>query len=219
MARQKPIPNNVISPFIDSLADYIRKIRKQPTMQELLVEIRKDFKETRDIHEKVTVIKQGWDNIRPQDSIPSNPSSHVRSWAQMAAITPGITTLPSLRSLQASTFPSTRPRHLDREIKVKIRDSHSIQALRRLTEKDIWERITQALNADSNIADLANQVTAAKQLKSGDIMVYTGTAEGAGALWGGSTLGSKAEVLEVNMACWSTESPSTGLTPTTKRRP
>jgi hypothetical protein len=60
MARQKPIPINVISPFIDSLTEYVRKTREQPTMQELLMEIRNGFKETRDIHEKVTIIKQSW---------------------------------------------------------------------------------------------------------------------------------------------------------------
>jgi hypothetical protein len=54
MARQKPIPINVISPFIDSLTEYVRKTREQPTMQELLMEIRNGFKETSDIHEKFT---------------------------------------------------------------------------------------------------------------------------------------------------------------------
>jgi hypothetical protein len=81
-----------------------------------------------------------------------------------------------------------------------LRDSHSIQALRRLTEEDIKERITQALAAEPTTANLASQVTAAKQLKSGDIMIYTSTTEGAEALKGKrkwlSTLGTKAEILE-----------------------
>ncbi|KAH9203403.1 hypothetical protein DL95DRAFT_152628 [Leptodontidium sp. 2 PMI_412] len=45
----------------------------------------------------------------------------------MAATSPGNATLPSLRPLQTSTLPKTASRHLDREIKVKVRDSHSIQ--------------------------------------------------------------------------------------------
>ncbi|PQE17592.1 reverse transcriptase protein [Rutstroemia sp. NJR-2017a WRK4] len=200
MARQKPIPMNVISPFIDSLTEYVRKTREQPTMQELLMEIRNGFKETRDIHEKVTIIKQGWDTTRPVGSLPLNPSSGIRSWAQIAATSPGTATLPSLGSLRTSTLPKTASRHLDREIKVKVRDSHSIQVLRRLTEKDIKERIAQALRADSTTTNLASQVTAAKQLKSGDIIIYTSTIEGAEALKGKrewlSVLGTKAEVLE-----------------------
>jgi hypothetical protein len=200
MARQKPIPINVISPFIDSLTEYVRKTREQPTMQELLMEIRNGFKETKDIHEKVTIIKQSWDNTRPDGSLSLNPSSGIRSWAQMAATSPGNATLPSLRPLRTSTLPKTASRHLDREIKVKVRDSHSIQALRRLTEKDIKERIAQALMADPTTTNLASQVTAAKQLKSGDIIIYTSTIEGAEALKGKrewlSTLGTKAEVLE-----------------------
>ncbi|KAG4434276.1 hypothetical protein IFR05_010241 [Cadophora sp. M221] len=120
-------------------------------MQELLMEIRNGFRETRDIREKVTLIK-------------------------------------------------TASRNLDREIKVKVRNSHSIQALRRLTEEDIKERITQALAAEPATANLASQVTAAKQLKSGDIMIYTTTTEGAEALKGKrkwlSSLGTKSEILE-----------------------
>ncbi|TGO46402.1 hypothetical protein BCON_0327g00020 [Botryotinia convoluta] len=54
--------------------------------------------------------------------------------------------------------------------------------------------------ADSTTTNLASQVTAAKQLKSGDIIIYTGTIEGAEALKGKtewlSVLGTKAEVLE-----------------------
>lgn len=184
MARQKPIPINVISPFIDSLTEYVRKTREQPTMQELLMEIRNGFKETRDIHEKVTIIKQSCDNTRPDGSLSLNPSSGIRSWAQMAATSPGNATLPSLRPLRTSTLPKTTSRHLDREIKVKVRDSHSIQALRRLTEKDIKERIAQALMADPTTTNLASQVTAAKQLKSGDIIIYTSTIEGVEALKG-----------------------------------
>lgn len=200
MARQKPIPMNVISPFIDSLTEYVRKTREQPTMQELLMEIRNGFKETRDIHEKVTIIKQGWDTARPAGSLPLNPSSGIRSWAQIAATSPGTAMLPSLGSLRTSTLPKTASRHLDREIKVKVRDSHSIQVLRRLTEKDIKERIAQALMAEPTTTNLASQVTAAKQLKSGDIIVYTSTIEGVEALKGKrewlSVLGTKAEVLE-----------------------
>lgn len=75
---------------------------------------------------------------------------------------PGNTTLPSLRPLRTSKLPKTVSRHLDREIKVEVRDSHSIQALRRLTEKDIKETIAQALTADPTTTNLASQVTAAK---------------------------------------------------------
>ena len=54
--------------------------------------------------------------------------------------------------------------------------------------------------ADSTTTNLASQVTAAKQLKSGDIIIYTSTIEGVEALKGKrewlSTLGTKAEVLE-----------------------
>jgi hypothetical protein len=184
MARQKLIPINVISSFIDSLTEYVKKTREQPTMQELLMEIRNGLKETRDIHEKVTIIKQGWDTTRPAGSLLLNPSSAIRSWAQIAATSPETAMLPSLRSPQTSTLPKTTSRYLDREIKVKVRDSHSIQALRRLTEKDIKERITQALSAESTTANLASQVTAAKQLRSGDIVIYTSTMEGAEALKG-----------------------------------
>ncbi|TGO46403.1 hypothetical protein BCON_0327g00030 [Botryotinia convoluta] len=113
MARQKPIPMNVISPFIDSLTEYVRKTREQPTMQELLMEIRNGFKETRDIHEKVAIIKQGWDTTRPAGSLPLNSSSGIRSWAQIAATSPGTAMLPSLGSLRTSTLPKTASRHLD----------------------------------------------------------------------------------------------------------
>ncbi|KAL5313223.1 hypothetical protein ACEPPN_018956 [Leptodophora sp. 'Broadleaf-Isolate-01'] len=200
MARQKPIPINVISPFIDSLTEYIRKTREQPTMQELLIEIRNGFKETRDIHEKVTIIKQSWDNTLLDGSLLLNSSSGIRSSTQMAATSPRNATLPSLRPLQTSTLPKTASRHLDREIKVKVRDSYSIQALRRLTKKNIKGRIAQALIVDPTTTDLASQVTAAKQLKSGDIIIYTSTIKGAETLKGKrewlSTLGTKAEVLE-----------------------
>jgi hypothetical protein len=114
-------------------------------MQELLMEIRNGFKETRDIHEKVTIIKQGWDNTRPGGSLSANPSSGTCSWAQMAAAGPGTTMLPALRSPRTSMLSKAISCYLDREIKVKVRDSYSIQALRQLTEKDIKERITQAL--------------------------------------------------------------------------
>jgi precorrin-4 methylase len=67
-------------------------------------------------------------------------------------------------------------------------------------EKDIKERITQILMADPTTADLTSQVTTAKQLKSGDIIVYTSAVEDAKKLKGKrewlSTLDSKAEVLE-----------------------
>jgi len=84
-------------------------------------------------------------------------------------------------------------------VKIKLRDSHSIQILRRLSEKDIKERITRALNQNENTIALANHVTAAKQLKSGDIIVHTSSAEAAEKLKGRkewvATLGSKAEVM------------------------
>jgi hypothetical protein len=124
VARQKPIPINVVSPFIDSLTEYVRKTREQPTMQELLIEIRKGFKETRDIHKKVPIIKQGWGNTRPDSSLLLHSSSGIRSWAQMAATNPGTTTLLSLRSPRTSVLAKTALRYLDREIKVKVRDSH-----------------------------------------------------------------------------------------------
>ncbi|KAH6668478.1 hypothetical protein B0J14DRAFT_566993 [Halenospora varia] len=82
IARQKPIPINVITPFIESLTEYVRKTREQPSMHELLMEMRAGFKETKDIHEKVTIIKQGWDSTQVK-------GIHTRSWAQMVAAGPG----------------------------------------------------------------------------------------------------------------------------------
>jgi hypothetical protein len=60
-------------------------------MHELLMEMRAGFKETKDIHEKVTIMKQGWDSTQVK-------GPHTRSWAQMAAANPGTSSFPLDRS-------------------------------------------------------------------------------------------------------------------------
>jgi hypothetical protein len=120
MARQKPIPINVISPFIDRFVEYIRKTREQPTMQELLME------------------DSEW--LQRDKGHPREGHNHQARMEQHTTKRPNA--------------------------------SHSIQALRWLTEKDIKESITRALTAEPATTNLANQVTAAKQLKSGDIIIY-----------------------------------------------
>ncbi len=71
------------------------------------------FRETRDIHEKVTIIKQGYGSTRPDSSPLLNSNSGSRSWVQMAATSPGTITLTSLRSSRTSTLPKTASRNLE----------------------------------------------------------------------------------------------------------
>lgn len=180
---RKQVPWNIIEPFITSVQELAGKTKDQPSIKEVMTEIAAIKAFNKSIDDKVTVVK---------NTINGNPTrfskepavvpqySLLNSWAKIAASRTGPT--PSTITVPSST-PGQPGRQIevslqkDCEITVKLSETAMIQHWRGQSSDSMVSRVNNALaNAhDQNIAAL--KICSAKQLKSGNILIYAANAK------------------------------------------
>lgn len=171
---QRPkLPDRPSESFINSVQTYARKTREQPSSHEIL--------------EDITLIKNAVNHTVTQ------PSARIPTWAE------------KVRSGGPPSHPPTPPISSpstavskDREIIIKLDSPESTTLYRQKTPEELRTKINDILRQSPNCRA---RVVAAKQLKSGDISVYTANTADANSLKEKSevwvkALGSRARVLK-----------------------
>jgi hypothetical protein len=114
----------------------------------------------KEVIDQITIIKSMVQNTQP-------PGASAKTWANIAA-TPITST--------------HRTPERAKQVTVKITDPVSIGVLRSTSEKDLKQRITTAILSNPATSHLSKDIAAVRQLKSGDITIYTSTETGAKSL-------------------------------------
>lgn len=141
-------------PLFNSILKYVEAAQLQPEANQILAEIQSANRKLNELDSKITVIKQTTET--PPAPAPSAPGP--KSWAQMAAT--------------ATAIP-TRPTYKDREVTIQLRNPETVKALRGLDEAEMKKRINFYIHASPETSTLTEPITAVRQLKSGDLTVYT----------------------------------------------
>ncbi|RDH26865.1 hypothetical protein BDQ94DRAFT_126986 [Aspergillus welwitschiae] len=100
--------------------------------------------------------------------MPPNATTRIASWADV--VRSGTPSYPSTPNSRASATASVK----DRETVVKL-DANSAAVLRKISPEDLRKRVNDALGSRINLLGKAPRVIAAKQLKSGDVLLHTAT--------------------------------------------
>ncbi|KAI3057206.1 hypothetical protein CBS147353_11050 [Aspergillus niger] len=121
------------------------------------------------IVEDITLIKNAVNNALASPApVAPNAATRIASWADVVrSDTPSYPSIPNSR---ASTTASVR----DRETVVKL-DTNAAAVLRQVSSEDLCKRVNDALGSRINLLGKAPQAIAAKQLKSGDVVLHTAT--------------------------------------------
>jgi hypothetical protein len=197
------IPATTIDPLIDSTLHLLSKVTRyldeQPDTR-LATQIQGLFKEQRDAqlkdHEAIkAAIKAA---TAPLKAAPLFTGTRVASWAQVAdAAGPPLGHVTPPHTVLSSGSSSTLTAYKGREVIVKLLDHAVAQRLCQLSPSQLKNKVNNILRETPKVKDI--KITAAHQLKSGDITVITDSLDNATELqthtdWARG-LGPRAEVL------------------------
>ena len=186
---QRPkLPDRLFESFINSVQTYARKTREQPSSYKILNKLNQIHNLTKSFPAKdITLIKNAVNYTITQSS------ARIPTWAE------------KVRSGGPPSYPPTPPISSpstavskDREIIIKLDSPESTILYRQKTPEELRTKINDILRQSPNYRA---RVVAAKQLKSGDILVYTVNIVDANSLKEKSevwvkALGSRARVLK-----------------------
>ncbi|RJE18497.1 hypothetical protein PHISCL_09163 [Aspergillus sclerotialis] len=163
------LPALSLEAFLNSVITLAKKTREQPSGQEILGKLNS----LHPIAEDITLIKNVVNNVLTSPaSIAPNTATRIASWAEV--VRSGTPSYPLTPDSRASTTASVK----DRETVVKL-DANAAAVLRKASPEDLRKRFNGALGSRINLLRKAPRVIAAKQLKSGDVVLHTATtAEG-----------------------------------------
>ena len=167
---RKKLPNANLEAFLNSVIHLAKKTREQPPNKEILTKL----DNLQPLVEEFTLIKNAVNNANTT-SHPPNAATQVMSWANV--VRSGTPSYPSTPNSRPSTNMSMR----ERETIVKL-DAKSAAVLRPVTPEDIQKRVNEAVKSQVHLMGKAPQVVAAKQLKSGDVVLYTASTSDADTL-------------------------------------
>jgi hypothetical protein len=163
--KRAKLPAQSLEAFLKSVITLAKKTREQPSAQEILGKLNS----LQPIAEDITLIKNAVNNVLASPApIPPNAATRIASWADV--VRSGTPSYPSTPNSRASTTASVK----DRETVVKL-DANSAAVLRKISPEDIRKRVNDALGSRINLLGKAPRVIAAKQLKSGDVVLHTAT--------------------------------------------
>jgi hypothetical protein len=163
--KRAKLPAQSLEAFLNSVITLAKKTREQPSAQEILGKLNS----LQPIVEDITLIKNAVNNVLASHApIAPNAATRIASWADV--VRSGTPSYPSTPNSRASTTASVK----DRETVVKL-DANSAAVLRKISPEDLRKRVNDALGSRINLLGKAPRVIAAKQLKSGDVVLHTAT--------------------------------------------
>ncbi|GFG19796.1 hypothetical protein IFM5058_10320 [Aspergillus udagawae] len=163
--KRAKLPAQSLEAFLNSVITLAKKTREQPSAQEILGKLNS----LQPIAEDITLIKNVVNNVLASPApIPPNAATRIASWADV--VRSGTPSYPSTPNSRASTTASVK----DRETVVKL-NANSAAVLRKISPEDLRKRVNNALGSWINLLGKAPCVIAAKQLKSGDVVLHTAT--------------------------------------------
>lgn len=163
--KRAKLPAPSLEAFLNSVITLAKKTREQPSAQEILGKLNS----LQPIVEDITLIKNAVNNaLTLPPPIAPNAASQIASWADV--VRSGTPSYPSTPSSRASTTASIK----DRETVVKL-DASAAAVLRKVSPEDLRKRVNDATGSRINLLGKAPRVIAAKQLKSGDVVLHTAT--------------------------------------------
>ncbi len=179
---KKTVQWSYLEPFIVSVQEMANRVLNQPGTAQIAADLGALVRKMDTVEQNTTITKNLLEAPINRDSTPSSSATtgyrNTRLWAQVAAQAPSplsAASFPSTfaaQSTQGTTIDLSTPD--DRRVIVKL-DPTLIDHYRTLTPRTLRDRITSHIHtsADQNIAAL--RVAAAKQLRSGDLAIYTHT--------------------------------------------
>jgi hypothetical protein len=163
--KRAKLPAQSLEAFLNSVITLAKKTREQPSAHEILGKLNS----LQPIAEDITLIKNAVNNVLASPApIPPNAATRIASWADV--VRSGTPSYPSTPNSRAPTTASVK----DRETVVKL-DANSATVLRKVSPEDLRKRVNDALGSRINLLGKAPRVIAAKQLKSGDVVLHTAT--------------------------------------------
>lgn len=193
---KSPMPYATWYTLMNDVQNLCNQIINQPS-QEAMMTVLQNIERTNKIIEQKTI------NI--EHDIESTNSTLARSktsWASVAASPGGSGGIPSTSSLPKQPATNSKMSSVlanQRGFTVKITNKDIIQAYRQMSNEQLQNHIQKALQNSGDNAIKQLEISAAKQLKSGDIYVYTKSMESANILrdrqeWWTPRLGTGAHV-------------------------
>ncbi|KAJ9634224.1 hypothetical protein H2199_009054 [Coniosporium tulheliwenetii] len=178
------------APSIQSTIELCNKVFDQPMPAELKAMLQTVLQTANNIKQDTAKI-----NYRQRLNASTPPALRsTATWARVASMQAGVP--PQAQTISSSSSATEK----DRETIVKITDPHMSSHLRSHDPKKLKDRINNALKEHANANIKKIRIVAAKQLRSGDIAIYTATGEEREALqefaedWAG-IWGNKAQVV------------------------
>ncbi|KAF9890049.1 hypothetical protein FE257_006729 [Aspergillus nanangensis] len=163
--KRAKLPAPSLDAFLNSVITLAKKTRQQPSGQEILGKLNS----LQPIVEDITLIKNAVNNaLASPPPITPNVTTRIASWADVVRL--GTPSYPSIPNSRVSTTASVK----DRETIVKL-DANAAAVLHRISSEGLRKRVNDALGSQINLLGKPPQVIAAKQLKSGDIVLHTAT--------------------------------------------
>ncbi|PKX94821.1 uncharacterized protein P174DRAFT_502333 [Aspergillus novofumigatus IBT 16806] len=163
--KRAKLPAPSLDAFLNSVINLAKKTREQPSGQEILGKLNS----LQPIIEDITLIKNAVNNaLASHAPVAPNAATRIASWADV--VRSGTPSYPSTPNSRASTTASVK----DRETVVKL-EANAAAVLRQVSSEDLCKRVNDALGSRINLLGKAPKVIAAKQLKSGDVVLHTAT--------------------------------------------
>ena len=177
---KKTVQWSYIEAFVVSAKELAERVLNQPGTAQIAADLGALVRRMDSVEQNTTITKNLLETPvdRSSNSSATTGYRNTRLWAQVAAQAmppPSAASFPSTFAAQ-----STEGTHIDlstpddRRVVVKLDPTH-IDHCRTLTPKALRDRVTSHIQAatDPNIASI--RVAAAKQLRSGDLAIYTQT--------------------------------------------
>ncbi|KAL2836692.1 hypothetical protein BJX68DRAFT_250455 [Aspergillus pseudodeflectus] len=163
--KRAKLPAQSLEAFLNSVITLAKKTREQPSGQEILGKLNS----LQPIIEDITLIKNAVNNVIASPTpLAPNAAARITTWADV--VRSGTPSYPSTPNSRASTAASVK----DRETIVKL-DANAAAILRKISPEEIRKRVNDALGSRISLLGTAPRVIAAKQLKSGDVVLHTAT--------------------------------------------
>ncbi|CEL05808.1 hypothetical protein ASPCAL06922 [Aspergillus calidoustus] len=163
--KRAKLPAQSLEAFLNSVITLAKKTREQPSGQEILGKLNS----LQPIIEDITLIKNAVNNVIASPTpLAPNAAARINTWADV--VRSGTPSYPSTPNSRASTAASVK----DRETIVKL-DANAAAILRKISPEEIRKRVNDALGSRISLLGTAPRVIAAKQLKSGDVVLHTAT--------------------------------------------
>ncbi|KAI9851871.1 MAG: hypothetical protein M1824_002466 [Vezdaea acicularis] len=172
---RKQIPAESILPFLRSCKKPAEKAKDQPSLKDFSAQLEASFRDVKSIKDDIKVVKNTVTNTPLPQRQGSQPSSYAKAaaWAANAA-----SASPPLSGIIPTSNLTSTATEKERVVIIKLADPDQIEAARGQQPANLKIQIDTIMKQSSNTRIRNTKITAAKQLKSGDLATYTAMPEG-----------------------------------------